>query len=221
MAQKGPQQRRVIADGEHGEVSLHGQVVELDGREVREAVRFGVAPDEFDGIELGRVGRQQLGANATAMLLEPGFDRFADVGLEPIPDQGDGHAQRAAQLPQKLKNVFAVEARLGQEAEVGAYPMATRRNHQSADDRDLAARAAALPEHGRVTARGPAAPHQGPHEEAGLVYEDDRRAAAPGVFFTRGQSSLTQRRILSSSRSKARRAGFCGLQPNSCSSRPT
>ena len=44
------------------------------------------------------------------------------MSLEPIPDQGDGHAQRAAQLLEKLKNLFAVEARFGLEAEVGAYP---------------------------------------------------------------------------------------------------
>lgn len=53
------------------------------------------------------------------------------------------------------------------------------------------------------------------HQEAGFVYEDDRRPATCGVFFTEGQSSRTQRRISRSSRSAARRAGFCGLQPSS------
>jgi len=208
MAQKGPQQWLVIADGEHGKVRLHGQVGELDWREVGKAVGLGVTPDQLDRVELGRVGRQKLRADAMVIALQPALDRFTDMSLEPIPDQGDGHAQRAAQLSQKLKDVFAVEACLGQEAEIGAHATATGRNDQSADDRNLAARAAALQEYGCVPAWRPTAAHQRPHEEARFVYEDERRAAAAGVFFTRGQSSLTQRRISFSSRSTARRAGF-------------
>ena len=54
-----------------------------------------------------------------------------------------------------------------------------------------------------------------------VIDEDDRRTAAAGVFFTRRQVSWTQRRMAASSRSTAWRVGSCGLQPNSCSSRPT
>ena len=46
-----------------------------------------------------------------------------------------------------------------------------------------------------------------------FVLEADPGLAASGVFFTRGQSSLTQRAMASSSRSTARRAGRWRLQP--------
>ncbi|HTR24383.1 MAG TPA: hypothetical protein VMI10_10390 [Terriglobales bacterium] len=87
MAEKRLQQRLVVADREDGEMSLHEQIGELEGCVVGEAVHLGVAPDEFNGIELRGVGRQQLGADAPALALEQAFDRFADVRLSPIPDR--------------------------------------------------------------------------------------------------------------------------------------
>lgn len=152
---------------------------------------------------------------------EPSFDRFADMGCQPVPDQDNGHPQCTAQLLQKRNNAFTVEARIGLYGEVGMHAPTAGRNHQRANDRELASRATALRELGRMPARRPAAAHQRGHQKARLVYEDDRRGAAVGVFFTRGHSSRTQRRISRSSRSAARRAGFCGDQPKSCNKRPT
>ncbi len=215
MRQKGAQQGLVIADGEDGQVSLHSQVGELDRGEVGKGVRFGVAPDEFDVVEFRGVGRQQLGADAMAIVLMSAFDRFADMSSEPVPDQSDLHAQRGAQLPQKLNHVFAIETRVGQDVEVGAHATALRRDRQCADYRGFAPGAAALPQHWGVPARGPTAPHQRAHEATRFVYEDERRAAAPGVFSTRGQSCLIQRRISRSSRSTARRAASDGNKPSS------
>jgi hypothetical protein len=57
--------------------------------------------------------------------------------------------------------------------------------------------------------------------EARLVLEDDRGLLACGVLLTSDQVSLTQRSIAPSFRSKARRAGFCRLQPICRSSRWT
>jgi hypothetical protein len=201
-------------------VSLHREVIEFERREVREAMCFCVAPNQFHRVQFRSVGRKQFGAYAMAILGEPAFDRFADVSLEPIPDQRDGHAQSAAQLLEEVQNVLAIEACFRSDAEIGAHPTASRRDDQSADDRELASGAAALHEHRSLAARCPAALHQWPHQEAGFIYEDDRRTLAAGVFFTRGQSSRTQRRISGSSRSAARRVGFWGLQPKSCSNRP-
>jgi hypothetical protein len=47
------------------------------------------------------------------------------------------------------------------------------------------------------------------------------RFPARCVFFTCGQRVRFQRSMRSSSRSNARRSGFCGLNPSWCSSRPT
>lgn len=221
MAQEGSQQHWVGADVQDAQVRLHGELMEFERGEIGEAGAFGVTPDQFDGVELGGVGWQQLSANAMAVVCQPAFDRFTGMGGQPIPDQDDGYAQRAAQLAKKRNDVLAVEARVGPHCEAGMHAPAAGRDHQGANDRELAPRAPALRESGGMSARCPAAAHQRGHQEAGFVYEDDRRAAAPGVFFTRGQSSRIHRRISRSSRSAARRTGFCGLQPKSCSKRPT
>src|SRR5512145_2518239 len=84
-------------------MGLHRQVGELQRREVRERMGFCMTPNQLHGVQLGSVGRQQLGADAMAIAGEPTFDRFAHMSLEPVPDQGDGHAQRAAQLLEKLR----------------------------------------------------------------------------------------------------------------------
>src|SRR6202034_281515 len=59
----------------------------------------------------------------------------------------------------------------------------------------------------------PGGPHRGKEAEPTLVLEDDPRVPRPGVFFTLGQRSLTHCSMASSSRSTARRAGRCRLQP--------
>ena len=45
---------------------------------------------------------------------------------------------------------------------------------------------------------------------------DGNHHALSGIMFTRGQSDLTQVAMAVSSRSMARRVGFCGLQPKAC-----
>jgi hypothetical protein len=209
----------ISPDGLGGEVRLVNEFVELVWGEVRQAVGLGIAPDQLDRIQFRCVRWQQRGADAMRVALEPAFDGLPAMGVEPVPHQLDRRAHCAAQLLQEREDVFSVEAGPGQQAEVGAHAP-TRRHDERCDDSHVDAVAAALPQHRRVSPRRPAAPHHGTHQKAALVYEDDRRAAAPGVFFTPGQSSRIQRRICSSSRSMARRAGFCGLQPRSCSSRP-
>jgi hypothetical protein len=65
----------------------------------------------------------------------------------------------------------------------------------------------------RLAAGSPGPPHQRHHQEAALVEKDKSGAYAGGVFFTRGQSVLTQDRMDYSSRSTARRCGLWGLLP--------
>ncbi|MDB6105310.1 MAG: hypothetical protein JWO52_5309, partial [Gammaproteobacteria bacterium] len=87
---------------------------------------------------------------------------------------------------------------------------------QRGDGGDLLIVLAPLPKHRGVPAQTPGAAHQGSHEHAGFVEENDGCIQARGVFFTRGQSCSIQAWMRSSSRSKARRVGFCGEKPNPC-----
>ena len=77
-----------------------------------------------------------------------------------------------------------------------------------------------MPEQGRLAAGCPGPPHKRHHQEAAFVEKDESGAYPGGVFFTRGQSALTQRWMAASSRSMARRCGFWGLQPRECKTRP-
>lgn len=99
-------------------------------------------------------------------------------------------------------------------------PTLSHCSSQCADDGHLGAGASALQQYRGMASRRPTSANKGAHHESAFVEEDDRRFAALGVFLALSQSSCTQRRIPSSSRSMARRVGFCGLQPGPCSSRP-
>ncbi len=213
MLDEGSQERLVIAYGQGGDVNVVDEIRKLAGREVRQRIGFAVAPNQLDWVQFGRVGRQQIGVDGAAVPNQPCGDGFADVRLQSVPDHDDWAAQVSPQLAEEGENCGAVKIGIGQQTEVCAHAAATGRDRQSANHADLAARAAALHEHRCLATPRPSAAHQGCHQEAGFVDEDDGGAAAGGVFFTRGHWSLTQRRIASSSRSRARRSGFCGLQP--------
>ena len=202
-------------------LGLMHKLVEFRGREVGERVHLGVAPDQFDGIEFGGVPGQQVGVYAAAMRREPSAHGSAAMGGQPVPDEVDWTALAARELPEEVQDGLAVVIGIRQQAEVAADPVAARRDRECRDHRDLAPRPAALWENRGHPARRPGAPHQRGHQETRFVAEDERRPPTGSVFFTRGHSTCTHRRIAASSRSMARRAGFCGLKPNARSSRPT
>lgn len=202
-------------------MGLMQKLVEFRWREVRERVHLGVAPDQLDGIEFGGVAGQQVGVYAVTMRREPSAHGPAAMGGQPIPDEVDGPALATRELLEEVQDGLAVVIGIGQQAEGAAYPVAVRRDRECRDRRDLAPRSAALWEDRGPAARRPGAPPERGHQEARFVAEDERRPSTGSVFFTRGHSPCIQRRMASSSRSMARRAGFCGLKPNACSSRPT
>jgi hypothetical protein len=221
MLDEGAQQQLVVANGVSDQLRLHHEIVKLKRREVGQSMTLGIAPDQFDGIEFWSVRRQQIRTDLTATIGKPAGDGFETMGAQTVPDQSERHAQSATQILEESQDRLAIVIGIGLEPKVAMYPMPVRRDDQSTDDRDLAPRAATLPQSGSVAAWRPAAPTQRRHQEPGFVDKDDRRAAAAGVFFTCGQVSCTQRWMAASSRSTEWRAGSWGLQPKSCNIRPT
>ena len=55
-------------------------MIELKWGEVGQRVAFGITPDQFDGIELRSIRRQQIGTHIVAMLGEPTGDGFETMG---------------------------------------------------------------------------------------------------------------------------------------------
>lgn len=204
--------------GSTGSTCAVGEDVEIQAGEIGERVELEIAPQVFDRIEFRRVRWEQFRSQAR-VLADKGLYRTGAVRRQSIPDQDGRRTQVPIELAQKLNDERRIDVGRVQ-PEIEMHGVAGRRDTQCPDDGDFLVQAGALVKHGRAAARTPAAAHQRRHQQAGFVDEHQPGFQARSVFFTRGQSTLTQRRIASSSRSAARRSGFCGLQPKPLSSRP-
>lgn len=198
---------------------LTGEFVDIEKGRIRQGVVLEVAPQVFDRIELGCVRRQVDGTDM-GLRGEERLDDAGTVSLQPIPDQDPGRIELAVELAQEATDRMGVEIGVGVEPEIQRHRIARGRHTQRADDGNLLVRPCSLLENGRDAARMPGTSHQRRHQQARFVDEYKMSLQARGVFFTRGQSVLAQRLMAASSRSTARRVGFCGLHPMPRSKRP-
>lgn len=179
---------------------------------------LGELPDAFVGVELRGVAREAVEVEPRIAGLERA-DRLAAVDGSVVPDHDHGAAEVAEQVPEEGAH-FRVLDVLGREQEVEAAAPATRTHRQPRDHRDALAPLAVTQERS-VSPRRPGAPHARDQEEPRLVDEDEVGAQPRGFFLMRGHVFRFQCSIRSSLRSRARRSGFCTLQPSACSRRPT
>jgi hypothetical protein len=219
MAEKAAQQVLAALHGVGCAARAVGQSVKIEGGIVREGVGFEVGPQIFDGIELWGVGRQVFQVCRTRQ--DAIGDELALVGLEAIPDEHDGRAQLTLQMLEEIHGALGVDVGIGLQPKVQRDPIAFGQDAQCGNGRNLLQTATPLPQQRGVSTHAPGAAHQRSHEHRGFVEEHDGRFQARGVFFTRGQSCSIQARMRSSSRSMARRVGFCGENPKPCSRRLT
>ena len=196
-----------------------GQSVKIKGGVVREGIGFQIGPQVLDRIEFRGVGREIFQMCRTRQ--EALFNELALVSLETIPDEHDGRVQLSLQMLQEIHGPLSVDVGIRMQPKVQRDAIALWQHAQRGDGRNLVLTATALAQHWRVSAHTPRAAHQRGHEHAGFVEENDTRPQAGSVFFTRGQSCSIQARMRSSSRSTARRVGFCGEKPKPCSRRLT
>lgn len=146
---------------------------------------------------------------------------FAAMCRQPIPHQDDRCLQCALKLMQEGDQDWGCDVGMGVEPKEEAYSVAPGMDRKRCNNADLLMRAGTLSQCGRLSTAAPAAPQQWRHQKACFVEKNKARPQARGVFFTRGQRSLIHCLMVCSSRSMARRCGFCGLQPRLCRSRPT
>ena len=142
------------------------------------------------------------------------------MGLQPVPDRHKRRTELAIQLGEERHGAPRIDVGVAVQAEVQANPVPFACDTQRADRADFAMRTSALTKDGRFPARCPTTPNQRGHQKREFVDENQPGFQARGVFFTRGHSDLTQVAMAFSSRSRARRAGFCGLQPKARINRP-
>ena len=139
---------------------------------------------------------------------------------QPIPNQQDRTAQVVGQMAQEVHQPSCGDVGVGAQGKVQSNAPAPGRDRQPRDPGDFFAGTSPLIQHGRPSPGRPTAPDQRRQQQAAFVPKDPRGVQALGVFFTCGQTVRTQRRMAGSSRSRALRAGFCGLQPKAWNRRP-
>ena len=179
-----------------------------------EGVLFHPGPQPLVGIEFWGVSGQTVHPQARVVFEQRRPGLFRAVGVQPVPEQEDRARNPAQQVADEGDDLRAGDGAPHQ-TEIGV-----RLGGEGRDGRQLGP-VEAVVEKRRLAARGPRFARGGQQREAALVEEDQRGLQALGFFFKRGQVCCTQRWMAASSRSRARRAGFCQLQPKRCSRRQT
>ena len=195
-----------------------GQVSGVQRGEVRQGIALEIGPEDFDRVELGRIGRQQGDVPVPAMQVLG--DDLGSVAGQSVSDEDKGTAQMTSERSKEWNQPRGGDILIGAQRKVQARATPAWRQGQGGDDGHLVASAAALVQDRGLAAGRPTAPHERGEQQAALVDQHQARIQAPRLFLIRGQSAFTHRWIATSSRSRARRSGFCGLQPSLRSTRP-
>ncbi len=187
------------------------------GLAVREAL-LGQSPDTLVRIELRRIGRESLEVNSLRAGAELAHEPSA-MRIPAVPQHEDVTTDLAKQSAQEvtgleLPDVVCVELKVEVEA------LATGRNRDARDHGHPVASVEVM-DCGRLAHGRPGASDGGRQLEARFVGEDEVGTQPPDVFFNRGQSSRTKRRISALLRSRAFFCGFWWLHPKACRSLPT
>jgi len=135
---------------------------------------------------------------------------FVDRG---VVEDGDHGASEVTQHVTEERAYLGLADVVAVATEVESHPAVHRADRQSRDDREPVV-PVVVGDLRCLSARRPGPPKGRDQEESRFVDEEEMRLPARGVFFTCGQRLRFQRPMRSSSRSSARRSGFCGLNPN-------
>lgn len=218
MADEGAERAGFVLERARVAASGGGERPDLGIGQVGQRVGLQAAPQVLDRVQLRGVGRK-------VKLLPPhniAEDREvkAAMGLGAIPEQQQRSVEVAGELAQEPPHRRRIEVLIDQRLEVQAYFAPVGTDAQGGDRGDLFVVAADVAEDRSLPAPAPGAAHHRQREQSALVEKNQPSAQPPGFFLSRGQSCLIQRWMPSSSRSKARRRGRCGVQPSERSRRP-
>ena len=180
---------------------------------------LGLRPDSLIGIEFRRVGRKVLDVQATMLPLKL-LDGVSLVGGGVVQQHDHRAVQVAQQFAQEAADLLLADV-VEEKQIIETQSMPPRAEGNAGDDTDLVSPSLAVTMNGCLPLRRPGPHHVGDEQKARFVGKDYVGAQPRSVFFMRGHSFCFQRAISSSSRSRARRSGFCALHPRLCIRRPT
>ena len=180
---------------------------------------------EFDALQVGPetlAGIQFWGIGGEALHMEPlrraigqeFLDEIAAVDRRAIPNEHQRARHLAEQMLQKRDDIGGIDGL------VLAVKIQLALRRSRTDSREVITRPP-LPENGCLAYRGIGADDTGQGIEPGFIDEEERLPLGLCPLLRAGQVSSRQRVMAISSRCRARRAGFCGLQRSVFSKRPT
>src|SRR5664279_5765640 len=181
------------------------EVVEVARAEVGQRMALEPSPQVLHGIEVRRIGRQERHLDVSVGGVQVLPYELAAMGLEAVPDDQQPALEVSAQRLEEFDVLLLLDRALVQ-------PEHTARARQASDERDVRPVEVELDD-GRLPLRRPGAHPGRPLAQAGLVDEDDQSPVALGFFLRAGQVLRFQVCTASSSRSMARRSGFCTENP--------
>jgi hypothetical protein len=193
----------------------------IDGTEVRALLAFNVAPERLHRIELWGVRWQSLDRQPVALRSNVPCQNAAAMSGQPVPQQDD---RAAAEVPlERAKKGHQRRSRIwcAPRLKIQAHTTPVPPERQRRGDRHPLPVIQRVRQDRRVPARRPGASDDGLLREPTLVFEDEPRPPASGVFFTWGQRRRTHCRIAALSRSRARFAGRCNDHLSPCRMRHT
>jgi hypothetical protein len=178
--------------------------------EVGHVAVLGTIPHQFHRIQVGSIGRQPLDLKPVRVLSLHQSHRLA-VGVVAVQHQDELAPQALVHQGQERHNFLKADV-VVVDLEIESQAAAYRGYRNPRDNRQTIMAVPAVLD-GRLTSRCPTAADYGLEHEATFIDQDDTPPLVVGFFSIRGHSSSRQRWMASSSRSRARRSGFCGLHP--------
>ena len=188
-------------------------------RSVRQRIMFQIRPNIFGGVKFRGIRRKEF-CTDPRMSLQKHLYGTCPVRSKAVPNNHDRRTQLPFERPEKLNHQGSPDVLVAVEPEIQTKASATGSDTQRSNRRDFLVATAALIQNGGAAAFGPTPPDQRCHHESGLIEKDKVGPQSRSIFFTRGHSFFTQSCMTSSSRSTARRVGFCGDQPRERRRRP-
>lgn len=172
-----------------------------------------MGPEVFHGVEFGRVGWHVFHCQPRSLLSQIGLDVTASMRRQPVPQQDRlSPAKMMLQSPQVIEDLWLLD-RAGVKSQAKPDPTSRRRGYQAGNGRQP------FPVEGHdhdrcVSPRSPCASHRRTLGKAAFVQENQPCVRVAGFFLIRGQRYFSHRRMVASSRSRARRSGRWQLQPS-------
>src|SRR5438045_5270376 len=181
------------------------ELVEVGRTEVGQGVPLEPSPQELDRVQVRRVRRQERHLDGALGGVQVLANELAAMGLQTIPDDQQRPLQVGAQRLEELDVLFLLDRTLVQTEQAV-------RAAQPGDNGDVGPVEVELDDR-RLPLGRPGAHSRRPLAQAGLVDEDDQSPVALGFFLSAGQVLRFHVCTASSSRSMARRSGFCTENP--------